>query len=274
MHYSKIDFKDYQFSYSLYGEPTQPRILFLHGFMGSGTVFEPIISQLRDRFYCLTVDLPGHGKTRIIGSSECYTMENTASALIQLLNRLEFPPCFLVGYSMGGRLGLYLALHYPQYFPKVFLESTSPGLKTEKERKERREKDFGLARQLVTGNLELFLSHWYNQPLFNSLPQHPEFHQLLERRLQNDPIGLARSLTYLGTGSQPSLWDKLQDYPNPLLLMVGEFDPKFRAINKEIRDRAPAARLYIAEGCGHNIHFENPELFARAIARFFSESSN
>lgn len=242
--------------------------------MGSGNVFEPIIAQLRDRFYCLTVDLPGHGKTRILGSDKCYQMENTACALTQLLNQFKFSPCFLVGYSMGGRLGLYLALHYPNYFQKVILESASPGLKTQIERQKRRKKDIGLSRQLMTGNLELFLSHWYSQPLFHSLPQHPEFHQLLERRLQNDPIGLARSLIHLGTGSQPSLWDKLPDYPNPLLLMVGEFDPKFQAINTEMRDLAPAAQLYIAPGCGHNIHFENPELFARAIARFFQESTN
>ena len=96
--------------------------------MGNSHEFDEAIQLLSDKFYCLTVDLPGHGKTQVLGGDEYYKMANTAHALINLLDELKIIKCFLVGYSMGGRLALYLTLHFPQRFPKVVLESASPGL--------------------------------------------------------------------------------------------------------------------------------------------------
>ncbi len=132
---------DYQFSYYLQGSKKLPPILFFHGFMGNKDVFADTISLLSDQFYCLAIDLPGHGNTIIKGGDECYQMDNTALALVEWLDKLTIDQCFLVGYSMGGRLALYLACFFPERFPKVVLESSSPGLKTRREREERREGD-------------------------------------------------------------------------------------------------------------------------------------
>lgn len=79
---------------------------------------------------------------------------------------------------MGGRLGLYLTLNFPQYFQKVILESTSPGLKTESERLQRLISDIQKSQQLQTLEFPIFLDQWYNQPLFQTLKNHPEFDQI------------------------------------------------------------------------------------------------
>ena len=126
-----MTFDNFKFHYSFRGNRAKPLILFLHGFMGDNKEFNEIISLLSDQFFSLTVDLPGHGKTRVLGGEKCYMMSNTAEALINLLDQLNVKKCFLVGYSMGGRLALYLNLHFPQYFSKVVIESASPGLKTQ-----------------------------------------------------------------------------------------------------------------------------------------------
>lgn len=128
-----MNIENYQFHYSFTGNSNKPLIVFLHGFMGNIHEFDEAISLLYDEFYYLTIDLPGHGKTQVLGSDECYTMANTAQALINLLDQLKISQCFLVGYSMGGRLALYLTLHFPERFPQVVLESASPGLQTESE---------------------------------------------------------------------------------------------------------------------------------------------
>jgi 2-succinyl-6-hydroxy-2,4-cyclohexadiene-1-carboxylate synthase len=260
----------FKFHYSLRGNRDKPLIFCLHGFMGNNHEFDAIISLLSDSFCYLAVDLPGHGKTRIQDGEECYRMPETAYALMNLLDGLDIQQCFLLGYSMGGRLALYLSLNFPQRFSKVILESVSPGLKTQGDRLERVQRDLKLARQLEESDFSTFLSNWYNQPLFASLKAHSNFKQLQESRLRNNPRELAKSLRNLGTGCQPSLWDKLQQNQTPLLLIVGEYDAKFIAINSEIVRLCQSARLAVATQCGHNIHFENPQLFAQYVQNFLT----
>jgi len=262
--------KPLRLSYDLSGPENWPVVLFLHGFLGNGKEWEETVSFLADGFRCLTVDLPGHGKTALLNRNLGWGMENTAAAVITLLNELSIKKCFLVGYSMGGRLALYLAFHYPLRFSKAVLESASPGLKTAAERQERIARDNRLADQLESGDFERFLTEWYQQPLFRNLQNHPRFREMFEKRLKNDPAGLAKSLREMGTGSQPSLWDKLPQNKIPLLLVVGEKDAKFRSIAEETVSLCSAATVKVIQGCGHNVHFETPEIFAAEVINFLS----
>jgi 2-succinyl-6-hydroxy-2,4-cyclohexadiene-1-carboxylate synthase len=238
--------------------------------MGDSNEFNEVIALLSAQFCCLTVDLPGHGKTRVLGGDECYTMSNTAQALINLLEQLNVKECFLVGYSMGGRLALYLNLHFPQCFSKVVIESASPGLKTQGDRVERTQRDIELAQELEKSDFSSFLSNWYNQPLFVSLKKHPEFKSLIASRLQNHPLELAKLLRNMSTGCQPYLWEELKKNRNPLLLLVGEYDAKFIAINSEMARLCKSAKLEIVNNCGHNIHFENPKIFVENVQFFLT----
>lgn len=196
-------------------------------------------------------------------------MPKTARALIDLLDFLKIDKCFLVGYSMGGRLALYMALEFPDRFEKTILESASPGLKAQEERSRRLHSDWQLARELETSDFKDFLLKWYKQPLFKSLQNTPNFDKILERRLQNNPSELAKSLRYLGTGNQPCLWEKLSQNKIPLLLLVGEWDKKFRAINAEMEAICQVAELEIIPNSGHNIHIENTNEYLANLVRFF-----
>ena len=238
--------------------------------MGNCAVFDRVIAKADNIFSYLVVDLPGHGKTKIIGKEELYNMHNTAQALIELLNSLTIKKCFLVGYSMGGRLALYLTLNFPQYFSKVILESVSPGLKTERERNIRRDRDFKLAKDLESIDFFLFLERWYSNSLFLSLKQHPQFSKILATRLENNPQELAKSLRNLSTGLQPSLWNKLPENRIAILLLAGELDKKFVTINSQMSNLSRHINLKIIKGCGHNIHFENPQEFTYIMKSFFT----
>ncbi|MBD2242621.1 2-succinyl-6-hydroxy-2,4-cyclohexadiene-1-carboxylate synthase [Nostoc sp. FACHB-888] len=264
--------ENYQFYYSLIGNPDKPPILFLHGFMGNIDEFNEAIKLLSDEFYYLILDLPGHGKTKVLGGDEYYTMANTADALINLLDQLKIAKCFLIGYSMGGRLALYLTLHFPERFHKVVLESASPGLTTELERLERIKLDTQIGRKLTRSlgksDFVTFLSNWYNQPIFGSIKNHPEYDRMIKSRLQNNPQELDKSLRFMGIGCQPSLWEKLQINKIPLLLLVGEYDKKFISINTEMAQICKFAQLKIISNAGHNIHFENTLAFVENIKDF------
>jgi len=227
------------------------------------------MARLSHDYYCLAVDLPGHGQTRVDGDDSNFAMEKCGQGLIACLERLSIDRCHLIGYSMGGRLALYLILTYPEKFDKVILESASPGLKTESERKLRRENDLALARKLQRVSLSEFLSDWYKQPLFATLHEDQKRYQkLLSSRLNNDRNGLACSLVQMGTGSQPLLWDRLGELQEDLLLIVGANDNKFKAIGEEIASHSESAKLLVQPGCGHNPHFENPDRFVKHVRDF------
>ena len=264
----------YNFNYSLVHRNHKPVILFLHGFIGNLHEFEPVIELISPELSYLTVDLPGHGNTQVLAGNEYYTMENTAKGIINLLDDLQITQCCLVGYSMGGRLALYLTLNYPTRFSKVILESASPGLATETARLNRIKQDTQIARKLARINTQqdftTFLINWYSQPIFGPIKNHPHFPFMLEKRLQNHPINLSKSLQFMGTGSQPSLWHQLTENQVPLLLLAGEYDQKFIDVNVEIARICTTARIEIINHAGHNTHLENTQQFIQKIIKFIT----
>lgn len=191
--------------------------------------------------------------------------------LVQWLDDMGLHRPHLWGYSMGGRLGLYLALHYPERFDRVILESTSPGLSSEAERKARCEHDEALARRLETGPLTDFVDFWFAQPLFASLYRYPEKLQALKsRRLQSNPHGLAASLRGMGAGVMRPLWSKLPSLSRPTLLIAGGRDSKFVGIGRRMRQLSDWLDFRPIDDAGHNVHFEKPQAVADVIANFVS----
>ncbi|RCJ24624.1 2-succinyl-6-hydroxy-2,4-cyclohexadiene-1-carboxylate synthase [Nostoc sp. ATCC 43529] len=266
--------ENYYFNYSLITTTDKPVILFLHGFMGNIDEFQEAMELLADEFSYLTLDLPGHGKTEVSGGDKYYSMPNTAQAIINLLDKLKIAKCFVVGYSMGGRLALYLALHFPERFFNVVLESASPGLATETEQLERIKRDTQIGKKLTRINTKVafsdFLTNWYNQAIFGYIKNHPQYHQMVENRLQNNPQELDKSLRFMGTGCQPNLWSKLAQNTIPMLLLAGEYDEKFIYVNTEIAKVCKFAQLRIIDGAGHNIHFENTLTFVKILREFLN----
>jgi 2-succinyl-6-hydroxy-2,4-cyclohexadiene-1-carboxylate synthase len=262
----------YDLSYELRGKSHLPKLLFLHGFMGCGADFAPIIETLLPEFCCLTADLPGHGQTEVLHPSG-YDMAAISGAIAALLHRLDFVPCHLVGYSLGGRLALYLACYFPQIFSSLLLESASPGLATAPERLLRRQQDEKLATELESGDWPVCLTRWYNQSLFASLKRSPHFDELFQRRLDNHPHLLAQALRGLGTGVQPSLWDRLPSLQIATTLMAGERDLKFVQINQRMATQLPFADLQIVPGCGHAVHTECPTAFIAEVKRHLARSA-
>jgi len=241
--------------------------------MGSGRDWQAVIANLNSKFQCLAVDLPGHGRSPA-NNDEPMTIENTAAALLEMLSEINIANCHLVGYSMGGRLALYLSLLFPQKFSGCLLESASPGLKTGGERAERRRRDAQLAEKILHADFKRFLREWYRQPIFAGLSESPRFEAMLKRRQNNSAAMLAKSLREMGTGSQPSLWGKLKSLKLPLLLVTGEFDIKFSRIAARMAALHPDVRHMVVKNCGHNVHLENPERFSEVLDAFISATQN
>lgn len=256
------------------GDADRPTLLLLHGFMGSADDWAPefVDAIVNGGLQVLAVDLPGHGRTVVNSGSENYSMETTASAIVALLEELQIESPHVLGYSMGGRLALYLAVHYPARFRRIVLESSSPGLDTEAERKARIVADDALAERMLAQPAEQFYREWFAQPLFASMSTQPaRLERLIARRMDNDPKGLALSLKNMGTGAQPSLWNELSKIESSLLLIAGEKDSKFCGVGREMVKRCPGATLEIVPDAGHNVHFERPREYAELVREFLHD---
>lgn len=250
------------------GTESGPVLLFLHGFMGSSEDWTPIVSRLKDRYRCVRVDLPGHGAATGRTEDE-YTMDGTCRAVIDTLDALGISRCTPVGYSMGGRTALYFGIHHPERCDRLLLESASPGLATAEARAARRAVDADRARRLERDGMEAFLGDWYQLPLFAPLQRHPDYVEaMLERRHRNEAHELARSLRGMGTGQQPSLWERLPALQVSTLALAGALDGKYVRIARQMAANAPRLRARIIEDAGHVIHAERPTQFIDAVEGF------
>jgi 2-succinyl-6-hydroxy-2,4-cyclohexadiene-1-carboxylate synthase len=204
------------------------------------------------------VDLPGHG-----GSSEVHAdLALSAQLLGDAGGRATY-----VGYSLGGRVALRLALDRPDLVEGLVLLGATAGIEDPAARADRRRSDAALAERIVTDGIPRFLREWVAQPLFDGLEPLPADRA---SRLANAPSGLAASLRLAGTGTMdPPWWDELTGLDVPLLACAGARDTKFAALAERLADATSGpARTELLEGCGHAAHLQDPATFAALVRRF------
>lgn len=231
------------------------RFVLVHGFTQSVRSWDGVAQALAVHGEVVPVDVPGHGAASDLRLS----FEETAAYLGEAGG-----PAIYVGYSMGGRLCLRLALDRPDLVHALVLVGASPGIADPEARAARRRSDALLASDLDTGDVGEFLARWLAQPLFETTMPRPE--ELAGRRA-NTREGLAYSLRRLGTGAQAPLWNRLAELQMPVLLVAGEKDAKFRAIADRMAEAiGPAARTAVVEGAGHAVLLDQPERLAELVA--------
>ena len=250
-------------------------IILLHGFTGCTRNWQQIFRTLGTDYQVIAIDIIGHGNSPSPNDVKLYRMEKVAEEIVAVWKSITIDPIHLLGYSMGGRLALYLALHYPHLVHSLTLESASPGLRTEQERLARKEQDNALATRILNDGIAAFVDYWESIPLFQSqkqvAPKQREW--LRQQRLSNNPIGLANSLRGMGTGQQPDLWDDLHKLPMPTYLIVGEYDTKFTLIARQMEKRMKHSKLSIIQKAGHTVHFEQPAVYSEQVLAFCNENA-
>lgn len=249
-------------------------LLLLHGFSGSSQSWIDLANDLSTQREVIAIDLLGHGKSESPQTPDRYAIDRAAENIITIANQLDLKRFELLGYSMGGRLALYLSLHYPEKIKALVLESASPGIASKAERAQRLQWDYSLADSIEQEGIRSFVDYWERLPLFASQTAIPENRRtkLREQRLQNNALGLANSLRGMGTGSQPSLWAHLPELTIPTLLLCGELDEKYIQINQEMAGSLPNAELVVVPNAGHNVHLERPEIYAAVVSNFLLQS--
>jgi len=250
---------------------SDPALVMLNGFTGSAAGWGRQLDTLAAfGLRVIALDLLGHGQSDAPDDPQRYTIEHCQQDILGALQELGVSKgqAILFGYSMGGRIALYIA--FSGFFSALILESASPGLEDLVERERRRISDETLAASIEREGVEAFIERWEKLPLFASQKTLPlECRETLRRqRLQNRATGLAQSLRGVGLGVQPSLYARLPTLQIPVLLIAGELDTKFTAIARHMAQALPQAQVRIIPGAGHTVHLEQPEEFVSLVGDF------
>lgn len=252
-----------------------PPLVLLHGFTGSAMSWGPLAEMLAARFTLLAVDIVGHGASSKPDDPERYSIDHAARDAVAAMLAFGFRRSSWLGYSMGGRLALYVAATIPKAVDRLVLVGASPGLADSGEREARVAADEALAGRIEAGGVPAFVDYWESLPMFESQQRLPTGMRLAIRRgrLANEAQGLANSLRGMGTGAQPPLDDRLGEIEAPSLLLAGAHDAKFAAIADEMAAAMPAARAHLVPGAGHAAHIEKAAYCVRTITAFLEEGA-
>ena len=251
-----------------------PPVLLLHGFTGTARMWSAQVAAWSPAHRVIAPDLLGHGGSDAPVDPAAYALERQAQTLADLLELLEAAPATVVGYSMGARLALVLALEHPASVDGLILESPSAGIRDEADRAARRVADERLAEEIERKGTDAFVARWEQMPIFAShadLPDEVVSHQRAERR-RHSPAGLSASLRGAGQGVMLPLHDCLARITVPTLVIAGERDGTGLERARVVSASIPGARFETIEGAGHTPHLESPEAFLGITDEFLTTS--
>ena len=181
----------------------------------------------------------------------------------------------VVGYSLGARLSLGLALEFPAKVAGLVLVSGNPGLRSASQRDQRWQADQRLAEQLRTQSLDVFLDNWYQQSVFTSTPA--EILKVeVQRKLSRSDRFWPEILRGASVAKQPNYWPRLNELSMPTLVIAGENDEKYRSFAVQIGKECSATNLKceIVPDCGHLVHRQAPEVLVQLIGEFIARNAD
>ena len=107
------------------GDENAPAIVFLHGGGLSSKQWQPQISSLAARFYCIAPDLPEQGASADL---KPFTLQDAARRVVSLIQELPARKAHVVGLSLGGAVALEVARTAPEAVDHLMVSGTAAGL--------------------------------------------------------------------------------------------------------------------------------------------------
>jgi 2-succinyl-6-hydroxy-2,4-cyclohexadiene-1-carboxylate synthase len=232
-------------------------VVLIHGFTQSAGSWGRVGDALGREHTVIALDAPGHGRSANVITD--------LPAGADLMAAAGGPGSWL-GYSMGGRYALHVALRHPRLVGRLVVVSATGGIDDPAERAARHHADQALADKVEAEGVAAFVRWWLQRPLFASLPAGAA---ALESRMGGTAAGLASSLRLAGTGTQHPLWADLDRLAMPVLVVAGEQDGTYLQHGRRLVESIGAnARLAVILHAGHACHLERPEAFVAEVLPF------
>ncbi len=240
----------------LHGPEGAPVVVLSNSLGTTQELWERQLPALAEHFRILTYDHPGHGSSPL-PELPC-TVESLAHGLLALLDELGVERVSLCGVSLGGMVGMALALAAPERVERLVLTCTSAYLGPPEGWTER-------ARIVRTEGMEAIadgvVGRWFTPALAREEPETvARFRAMLTA---TPPEGYARCCEAVGS------WDareRISAIAAPVLVIAGEDDPATPVEHAElIASRVAGSRLVVLEGAAHLANVERADAFTAAV---------
>jgi len=257
----QIEANGIKMNYELSGKEGAPTLMLSHSLGSSLFMWDPQMQVLEGDYQVLRYDTRGHGASD--APPGAYTLDMLGEDALGMLDALGMEKVHFVGLSMGGMIGQYLALNYPDRLEKLVLCDTAAILPQEAQPIWQERID--LAREkgmeaLVDGTLE----RWFTPSFLKQNP--PEVEQTRQQFLST------RSDGYIGCSEAIRRLNYLERLPEikiPTLIMVGEEDPGTPVAAAEVMHEAiPDSRLVVLPSAAHLSNVEQAQAFNSALMQF------
>ncbi len=247
--------------------PDAPTIVFGHGLLFSGWMFQAQVAAFRGRYRCVTLDWRGHGSTPATTGS--YDMDTLTDDAVGVINGLDVAPVHYVGLSMGGFVGQRIAARHGELLRSLTLLDTSPD--PEEPAAARQDKILALAYRVV-GMKPLMskVAPLMFGPTFLADPNSkPVMDEFVQRLGHCDRGGMRKAV--LAVANRDPIYDEIDRITAPTLVIVGADDtPTPPAKARRIAERVPGAQLEIVPNCGHSSTVEQPKAITELLRHFLA----
>jgi 3-oxoadipate enol-lactonase len=241
-------------------------IVFAHGFLMSGRMFDDQINAFKHEHRCIVYDHRGQGQSEVTPTG--YDLDSLTMDAVSLIENLHATPCHFVGLSMGGFVGMRIARHRPELLRSLVLMATSAD--AEAPFNGFRMRVLALARRLGLRRLTTARAlHILFGPTFRADPRRAEEYEIWRRHIiaANTP-GLLRTLNAIVT--RKSFLDQLPAVSVPTLVLAGADDSanvpeKARRIHAAI----PGSQFVIVPNAGHSPSIEASDAVNTILKEFF-----
>jgi esterase len=109
--------------YEEFGQAGDCPIIILHGFLASSRNWRTVAKNLAKRHHVLVVDMRNHGASPHSAEMDYPTMAND---ILSLMDKLGVQRVHLLGHSMGGKIAMWFALHYPERVSELMIADIAP----------------------------------------------------------------------------------------------------------------------------------------------------
>jgi 3-oxoadipate enol-lactonase len=117
-----------QIHYDLAGPASAPTLVFSNSLGATLSMWDPQLPEFQKQFRVLRYDTRGHGQSSVTPGP--YTIEQLARDVLALLDELKLDHVYFCGLSMGGQIGMWLALNAPTRLHKLILCDTAAKIGT------------------------------------------------------------------------------------------------------------------------------------------------
>jgi 3-oxoadipate enol-lactonase len=240
-------------------------IVFAHGLLWSGRMFDDQVAALQGLYRCVAFDFRGQGQSEVTRGG--YDMESLYEDTAALIEALKCAPCHFVGLSMGGFIGLRLAARRPDLVRSLILLETSADAEPRENVPKYRQMSV-VARWLGPGVVAgRVMPIMFGQKFLNDPARAALRGEWRRRLIGNHRVGVSRAT--MGVVTRLGIADELGRIHAPTLVIAGDQDVAVPPVNSQrLHEGIAGSQLVIIPGAGHTSSVEEPAAVNAAIAEF------